>query len=130
MSRGAANVYVLSCEGRTKIGLAYDVEHRRRGIEKAVGAAVELHGSRSFLSRNTAGIVERELHAKFASDRLLGEWFNIAPAEALQALAAVVPPAEPSSAEPAKGYDRAEETMQKALAHLEALAKRKRVPAA
>lgn len=120
-------VYIISCEGRTKIGLADDVERRRGGIEKAIGIAVELHGSRGFLSRNTAGVVERQLHARFADSRLLGEWFRATPTEALAALAAVVPPAEaPPRPDVPVDYDYAEETSKRALAHLESLIERGR----
>lgn len=81
-----AYVYVLSANGRTKIGLADNVEKRVSGIRHAIGCEVTVHGSRAFPSRRSAAAAERLLMRRFADDRLLGEWFTTAPDQCLDAL--------------------------------------------
>lgn len=88
----ACFVYVMRCEGRTKIGMADDVEKRRRGIQHAVGSPVTLCGKREFLSRKVASAVERSLHSIFAANRLHGEWFTVGAEQAYGALEAMEPP--------------------------------------
>jgi hypothetical protein len=56
-----------------KIGLSKVVKYRLAviGCELLVAVPYE--------SRKTAGVVERELHARFADSRIFGEWFWMTP---------------------------------------------------
>lgn len=80
------SVYVLEWGGKAKIGIARDPEKRLRQLQLANPGQVTLVGQRAFSSRLSALLVERSLHKRFQSKRMLGEWFDLAPQAALTAL--------------------------------------------
>lgn len=60
--------------GRVKIGLSVDPEGRLRGLQTGSGARITLIGS-----FKGSFSVEKALHERFASRRLVGEWFRSDP---------------------------------------------------
>ncbi len=89
------NVYVMTCQDRTKIGITSNVKKRRIGLEMSAGVPVRLHYHRPFYDRDAAGKIERELHRRFAEYRTIGEWFSIDPSIAVAALEGIEEPLEP-----------------------------------
>jgi hypothetical protein len=83
---------VITCQGRTKIGIAANVEKRRLGLERSAGVPMLLFSSRRFADREIARIVERELHRRFAQSRGVGEWFSIQASDAAAELATIEAP--------------------------------------
>jgi hypothetical protein len=80
------HVYVMTCEGRVKIGVAADVATRLDHLQMACPLPIEVAHKRLFPSRTNARLVERSLHARFGANRLHGEWFAIDAAEAVAAV--------------------------------------------
>jgi len=66
------NVYVVECEGATKIGISGDPYRRFRQIECASGRKI----INKFLSEplRDAYLFEQRILCKFKEDRLIGEW--------------------------------------------------------
>lgn len=119
------SVYVITCEGRTKIGIAADPEERRLGLEMGSGLPMTLRAARRFGSRDIAGRIERELHAQFARNRHIGEWFDLAAEVAERALMDAPEPPRPAERKtPAEIIDDpADRHLDLALRHAEASAK-------
>lgn len=117
-------VYVMSCEGRTKIGMSNNVRARRRGVETASGMEVTLHGEKKFPNKRSAGEAERSLHGIFSSSRLHGEWFSIPAADALAALLALPDAPEPEPmTEPMAPNEYADHQTEWLIRRLETIAK-------
>lgn len=73
--RQSTTAYIFRAEdGRYKIGVTVDVEHRRKTIQNASGLATEVVYSRRYRDPFPE---ERRLHALFAEYRREGEWFEI-----------------------------------------------------
>lgn len=62
--------------GLVKIGVARDPERRILNLQTGNGKALKLIATFPFSSRSDAVCVERELHRKYASYRVNGEWFR------------------------------------------------------
>lgn len=86
------SVYVMDWGGKAKIGIARDPEMRLRQLQLANPGAVKLVGHRLFSTRLSAAKVERALHQRFKAKRLMGEWFDVAPSQAIAALMAANDP--------------------------------------
>lgn len=82
-----AHVYVASDGQRTKIGVASNPHRRMTGLRTASPLVALVH-ARQFDSRSQAVAAERALHAHFAEQRVAGEWFAVAPEEAVASLLA------------------------------------------
>jgi hypothetical protein len=82
-TRDGASVYFAQAEDRIKIGWSKQVSARLAGLQTGCPSSIKLLGTipggRS---------VERQLHERFASLRLSGEWFKAEP-ELLEHIAAV-----------------------------------------
>lgn len=68
-------VYFIECGGFVKIGVAVNVEKRLASLQTGNPAPLTLLVA---ISGNEK--MERELHKRFAVDRVQGEWFNFSPA--------------------------------------------------
>ena len=79
-------LYALYCGGNIKIGIAADVVERMGYIQKACPLPIECVAQLHFATRTLAREAEKRLHAKFASERLWGEWFSIDRVDALAAI--------------------------------------------
>jgi len=79
-------VYAITCGEHTKIGIATDVEARRRGLQGSNPHKVEVFGHRLFESYSIARRIEAELHAQFAEHRGYGEWFAVDPEAVMASL--------------------------------------------
>lgn len=79
-------VYAITCGEHTKIGIATDVEARRRGLQGSNPYPVAVYGHRLFESYPIARSIEAELHAEFAEHRGFGEWFKIEPEAVMASL--------------------------------------------
>lgn len=62
--------------GSVKIGVADDPERRLRELQTGNHGALHLIAKLPCPSRAAAFAMERELHERFQSDRLNGEWFH------------------------------------------------------
>lgn len=73
--RLSTTIYIFRAEdGRYKIGVTVDVEHRRKTIQNASGLATEVVYSKRYRDPFPE---EQRLHALFAGYRREGEWFEI-----------------------------------------------------
>ena len=92
-------VYVMSCFGRTKIGISANPTKRKRQIQNASGAHVALRTTRAFRSKEAAALVELALHRRYGQSRGLGEWFDTGAHQVCLALHAmdepIIPEEEP-----------------------------------
>jgi Meiotically up-regulated gene 113 len=69
----ARDVYLVArADGMLKIGISSDVPSRVRSLASASGMACQLVVFYPFAGRD----YEAELHARFASERAVGEWFH------------------------------------------------------
>ena len=84
--RKAKSLYVMgSTIGLTKIGIAQDPCARLRTIQGAAGIRLSLvHSSDKTLD---ARAIEAAAHKLLAEKRKTGEWFDVSPDEAVEALA-------------------------------------------
>lgn len=82
------HLYVMECAGRVKIGIAVNVEARMELLQLACPLKIALLHKRLFASRTTARLAERSLHLRFAEQRLWGEWFEVTPTAAVDAVIA------------------------------------------
>lgn len=89
------SVYVLICGGFVKIGIAAKVSARVEHRQLAGPMPIEVAFERQFQTRTNARLVERSLHARFGAQRLHGEWFDMAPGDAIAALQAAEETAQP-----------------------------------
>src|SRR5262252_6718617 len=80
-------LYLIECEGHHKIGIARDVEARRRNLQ--IGCPFQLTVARS-LHVSGARWVERYLHGFLAQYAIQGEWFLL-PADVLLYLLEIDP---------------------------------------
>ena len=80
------SVYVIECAGYAKIGIAADPIARVLELNTGSPIRAELYRHRTFASRVIAREIEGRLHRIFRSRRTNGEWFDITPAEAWEAL--------------------------------------------
>lgn len=85
---GNTHVYILAAksglkDGPVKIGVASDIKRRMAAIQTSCPYKIYLVHSFEFPSREMALQVERMFHDVQASWRTSGEWFSIAPKEAL-----------------------------------------------
>jgi hypothetical protein len=79
-------VYVMTCQGHAKIGIATDVAARVRGLQGSNPFKVEVYGTRLFPDYSLARLAETALHAEFADLRGFGEWFSVAPERVMVSL--------------------------------------------
>lgn len=78
-------LYVFkSSSGLIKVGIAGDVERRRRQLERASGYVLELVSS--FGPFFAAAEVESGVHSRLASFRACGEWFSTSSEVVIQAV--------------------------------------------
>lgn len=70
-------VYVMSSNGRSKIGLTADLQKRKRQLQNASGLDIVLRTYRLFSSLASATAVEAQLHRQFSRWREKGEWFGV-----------------------------------------------------
>lgn len=80
------HVYVMACEGRTKVGIAVKPLVRRAQLQLACPFKISLVTQRLFANRLAAIAVEREIHAVLAEHRTYGEWFTVEPGRAVALL--------------------------------------------
>jgi hypothetical protein len=82
------SVYVIRCTGTGlyKIGFAIDVAKRISSLQTGSASALEL-----VLTMKGDVERERQLHARFAANRVRGEWFDLGQAE-IEELKALIPP--------------------------------------
>lgn len=81
-----AYVYVIGADdGPQKIGIANDPESRRSLFQTGNHALLKVAAAAP-VSRKEAGIVERYAHWLLRDQRVRGEWFNVSPDEARQAI--------------------------------------------
>lgn len=62
--------------GSVKIGVAEDPERRLRELQTGNHGRLHLIAKLPCPSRAAAFALERQMHERFASDRLQGEWFH------------------------------------------------------
>lgn len=82
-------VYVMRCADAFKVGVAIDVEARRRDIQITNPHSVSVVMFRSFYCRSYAIRVEREVHAILKPRHIHGEWFTGPEADIRGAVVAV-----------------------------------------
>ena len=83
-----AFVYVIGApDGPVKVGVTNDVESRRSVLQVASLTALEISLSVP-LSRREAFAVERHAHWLLKDQRVRGEWFRVASADAVKAVQA------------------------------------------
>jgi hypothetical protein len=86
MLMSSTSVYIIECAGYVKIGLAADPGSRLKEINIGAPIRAVLHRTREFESRTVAREIESRMHRLFARKRSNGEWFDITPGEAWEAL--------------------------------------------
>lgn len=69
----ATHLYILSCGGRTKIGVTSNIEQRIRSLQTGNPETIVLE---YIEERTNPTKAERYLHRCFAKKRLVGEWFS------------------------------------------------------
>lgn len=70
--------------GLTKIGIAFDVDERRRSLEYASGCPITVLAAHEGTAARVS-IAEMELHERYAAHRAIGEWFDL-PTDVVNAL--------------------------------------------
>lgn len=70
------NLYIMRSGDLMKIGIASDVDRRRRALSAARGQLVDVLRTAPFISREAARAAETDMHREFAAIRALGEWFQ------------------------------------------------------
>ncbi len=68
-------IFDKSKKGYYKIGLTYDIPQREKTLQ-AENPCIVLLSKKVFSSRELARQAERDLHAKYKSNRIRGEWFE------------------------------------------------------
>lgn len=86
------SVYIIECMGYVKIGVARNPLQRLSDINTCVPIRAELRFSREFDDSLIAHYVESSLHRIFRKCRCNGEWFDLTPLEAWDALRKAKPP--------------------------------------
>jgi hypothetical protein len=81
-------IYVVECAGKVKIGIAANVEARIGMMQLHCPVRINIVHRRLFATRNNARHVEKQMHVKFAAHRLWGEWFEMEPTLAIDAVVA------------------------------------------
>jgi hypothetical protein len=79
-------VYVLDCQGFTKIGVAKNPATRMAGLQTGSPSKPTLAHAQRFDTGKQAFRIEGLLHRRFARYRTHGEWFAISSTEAAEAL--------------------------------------------
>ena len=80
-------VYVIGSDnGPQKIGIALDPEARAYNLRLAYPMPVTVQGSFELASQASARRVERIAHRTLRERRMAGEWFDVLPADAIQAV--------------------------------------------
>lgn len=92
------NVYVMACRDAVKIGIATDVERRRRSLQTSCPDEVTVLSTVLLASFAEARATEKRMHAAFAQYRTFGEWFRMPQAPVLDMLATVEPCIYPAPA--------------------------------
>lgn len=69
----STHLYILSCAGRTKIGVTSDIDQRIKSLQTGNPEPIVLEYIEERLNPTKA---ERYLHRCFAKKRLVGEWFE------------------------------------------------------
>jgi hypothetical protein len=82
----SVSVYIMECAGYVKVGLAADPVSRLKDINIGAPIKASLYRFRTFDSRLVAHEIESRMHRQFAQKRSNGEWFDITPREAWEAL--------------------------------------------
>lgn len=86
------SVYIIECAGYCKIGVARNPEDRLRSINTGAPVRATLYRTREFPASLVARHVESHLHRLFRPHRSNGEWFDITPRKAWEALKRANPP--------------------------------------
>lgn len=76
-------VAVAGDSGPVKIGISRDPENRLNGLQTASPLLLYSVHTFKFPQRDIATYIEANIHQHLADRRGIGEWFNIAPIEAL-----------------------------------------------
>jgi hypothetical protein len=79
----AAHVYVISADGRCKIGVARNTQKRRSSLQVGSGAELIVFGQVRVPTRLDALQIERAAHDTLGWARERGEWFCLDPRYAL-----------------------------------------------
>lgn len=79
-------VYVMACRDAVKIGVAVNVEARRRAIQMCCPDEVTVLATVLQENFTEARAAEKQMHAVFADRRTFGEWFRMEPTGALNML--------------------------------------------
>lgn len=85
-AKGHTCVYILIAADHIKIGISANLPDRLLHLQMASPIKIEVAHHRLFPTRDSARLVERSLHAKFAAARSWGEWFGMPVADAIEAL--------------------------------------------
>lgn len=70
-------VYLLECDGKTKIGIAKSISSRIASMQTGNPYEIILKAEYRVESEVKARELEKELHTKYSSKQLVGEWFNL-----------------------------------------------------
>lgn len=88
-------IYIITSElGFLKIGIAIDVEKRRRQLSTASPVKLRIYKKFSILTKMRASSIETLIHHKLRNFRANGEWFNIAPEDAVDVIEKVIAAAD------------------------------------
>lgn len=81
------SVYVIGRRGGPcKVGVSADPMKRLSSVQTGCAMVVEVWGYCTFPSRFVARQFEREAHRAMSDRRLSGEWFDVEPEAAIQAI--------------------------------------------
>lgn len=108
------HLYVMACLDAVKIGIAVNVEQRRRAIQMCCPYEVTILASVLLENFTEARAAEKQMHAMFGGMRTYGEWFQMKPNEAVNMLhtfAAYVPPPVPVPVRRPTDYSEDDEQM-------------------
>jgi hypothetical protein len=81
-------IYVVECAGKVKIGIAANVEARIGMMQLHCPVRINIVHRRLFETRTNARHAEKALHEKFSAHRIWGEWFEMEPTAAVDAVIA------------------------------------------
>lgn len=94
------HLYVMACRDAVKIGVAVNVEQRRRSIQQCCPDEVTVLAAVLMANFTEARAAEKQMHAVFAERRTFGEWFRMEPTDALNMLATFKAHMPPSPQQP------------------------------
>ena len=72
-------VYLLECDGKTKIGVAKSISNRIASLQTGNPYEIVLLKEYKVHSEVAARAIEKTLHSMFKDKALRGEWFNLTP---------------------------------------------------